>query len=434
MTPEELRTAGVTLVELSFVDNAGITRVKAVPLDRLPAAVERGVGVSPCFDSFGSDDVMVPGRYLGGPDGDLRLVPDLTRLVALSAQPGWAWAPADKMTQDGTAFVSCQRAFARRQVDALAEHGLRVLAAFEHEWVVGRADADGFVPAFHGPAYGQLRLEQVAGYAAELVADLTAQGIAVEQFHPEYATAQLEVSTAPGDPVAAADDAVLVRHTIRARSHANGWRATFVPSVDPAGAGSGAHLHLSVHSAYAAESQMSGGDGPCGLRPAGEAFVAGVLRELPALVAIGAGHPVSFLRLRPSRWAGIWQAWGHETRETAVRLVTGPSANAEVKCFDATANPYLLIGAVLAAGRAGVAEELRLPAPVTGDPATGSPTVPRLPENAVAAADALAASRVLAAALGPELHDTVLTVRRAEAARCAELDPVALTSAVRWRW
>src|SRR5690349_5310573 len=87
MTPEELRAAGVTLVELSFVDNAGITRVKAVPLDLMPARP----GASPCFDSFGSDDVMVAGRYVGGPDGDLRLEADMARAVALRGQPGWAW-------------------------------------------------------------------------------------------------------------------------------------------------------------------------------------------------------------------------------------------------------------------------------------------------------------------------------------------------------
>jgi glutamine synthetase len=428
MTPEELRAAGVTLVELSFVDNAGITRVKTVPLDRMPA----NPGVSPCFDSFGSDDVMVAGRYLGGPDGDLRLVPDMSRLVALSAQPGWAWTPADKHNQDGTPFVACQRTFAARQVDALAEHGLRMSVAFEHEWVLGQAGTDEFVPAFSGPAYGQVRLEQVAGYAAALVGDLRAQGISVEQFHPEYATAQLEISVAPGDPVAAADDAVLVRHTIRSRSLAHGWRATFVPSVDPDGAGSGAHLHLSVHDEEG--SLMSGGDGPFALRTRGEAFLAGVFRELPALVAIGAGHPVSFLRLQPSRWAGIWQAWGHETRETALRLVTGPSANAELKCFDATANPYLLVGSVLAAGIAGVREELTLPSPVTGDPATGDGSVPRLPTSVDEAAAALESSAVLATALGPELHDAILTVRRNEAVRCSALDPVALTSAVRWRW
>jgi len=428
MTPEELRAAGVTLVELSFVDNAGITRVKAVPLARMPATP----GVSPCFDSFGSDDVMVSGRFLGGPDGDLRLVADMTRAVALTGLPGWAWAPADRHNQDGTPFVACQRTFAARQVDALAAHGVHVRAAFEHEWILGKAGTDEFVPAFDGPAYGQIRLEQVAGYAAELVGDLQGQGIQVEQFHPEYAAAQLEVSVAPADPVAAADDAVLVRHTIRSRSLAHGWRATFSPSVDPDGAGSGAHVHLSVHDGGG--SLMSGGDGPFGLRGVGESFLAGVLGELPALVAIGAGHPVSFLRLQPSRWAGIWRAWGHETRETALRLITGPSANAEVKCFDATGNPYLVMGAVLAAALSGVISELKLPAPVTGDPANGDGMVPRLPTSADEAAAALESSSVLAAALGPELHDAILTVRRAEAERCSALDPVALTSAVRWRW
>lgn len=441
---EELERLGVELVEVSFVDNAGIARVKTVPLGRLPAVAATGVGASPCFDTFGSDDIMVPGRHLGGPDGDLRLVPDVSRVVALAGRPGWAWAPADKFTQDGARFVACQRAFAARQTAALRDLGLRARMAIEHEWILGRADSTGFVPAFDGPAYGQIRLEQVADYARELVADLSAQGLAVEQFHPEYAIAQLELSVAATDPVAAADDAVLVRHTIRTRSLRHGWRATFAPSVDPDGAGSGAHLHLSVHDDQG--NTMAGGAGPVGMRPAGEAFLAGVLRELPALVAVGAGHPASFLRLQPSRWAGVWQCWGHETRETAVRVITGVAgteqwaANAELKCFDGTANPYLLIGSVLAAGLAGMADELRLPAPVTGDPALLDPDqradagISRLPTTAPEAADALAASDVLAEAMGPELHDAVLTVRRAEAQRCAELGAGGLAAATRWRW
>jgi len=315
---ERLERAGVELVELSFVDNAGITRVKAVPLGRLAAAASTGVGASPCFETFGSDDVMVPGRYLGGPDGDLRLVPDLDRAVALVGAPGWAWAPVDKFTQDGARFVACQRAFAARQAAAAEERGLTLRMAIEHEWILGGAaeGTEGFTAAFEGPAYGQIRLERVAGYARELVVDLLAQDIAVEQFHPEYATAQLELSVAAADPVSAADDAVLVRHSVRTRSLRHGWRASFAPSVDPDGAGSGAHLHLSVHDGEG--SAMSGGAGPAGLRPPGEAFLAGVLRELPALVAVGAGHPASFLRLQPSRWAGVWQCWGVETRETAL--------------------------------------------------------------------------------------------------------------------
>ena len=439
-----LRTAGVEMIELSFIDNAGIVRVKSVPLARLLHAARFGVGASPCFETFCFDDVMVPGQYLGGPDGDLRLVPDLDRLVPLTAQPGWAWAPADKFVQEGGRFVACQRAFAARQVQAIKDAGFTVLAAFEHEWALGERDRDDFVPVLSGPAYGLARLEMVADYARELTAALQAQGLAVHQFHPEYALSQVELSVAPHEPVAAADDAVLVRHTVRRLSLEHGWRASFAPCIVPGSPGSGCHLHLSVHDENG--NLFAGGQGPHGLRPAGEAFLAGVLRELPALQAIGAGNPASFLRLEPSRWAGVWQAWGLEAREAAVRLIVGPTgtenkaANAEVKCFDATANPYLLVGALLAAGLAGVREQLSLPQEISGDPALLSDTeradagIRRLPASAAEAADALANSATLLGVMGREMHDAMLTVRRAEAERFASTDPAELVAQTRWRW
>ncbi|GDY30539.1 glutamine synthetase [Gandjariella thermophila] len=440
-----LHAEGVELVALTFVDNAGTTRVKTVPLRRLATAAMHGIGASPCFETFCFDDVMVRGRHLGGPDGDLRLVPDLSRLVRLAAQPGWAWAPADKFTQDGPRFVACQRAFAARQVAAAAERGLHLRMAFETEWALGRVAAGGdFVPAFDGPGYGLIRLEQVADYARALVGALAAQGLVVEQFHPEYALAQLELSVAPNDPVGAADDVILVRHTIRRLAAEHGWRASLAPCIEPGGAGSGAHLHVSVRDE--AGSLLAGGDGPLGMRPPGEAFLAGVLRELPALIAVGAGNPASFLRLEPSRWAGVWQAWGHEAREAALRFVTGTTgtrdeaANAEVKCFDATANPYLVVGAVIAAGLAGVAEELRLPEPMADDPALlpagerDAAGIRRLPDSPGAAAEALAKSTVLAEAMGPELHDALVTVRRAEGERFAGTAPAELVALTRWRW
>jgi glutamine synthetase len=447
-----LRDQGVSLVAVTFVDNAGITRVKCVPLDRLGHTARYGVGTSPVFDTFCFDDSMVTGAHLGGPDGDLRLIPDLDRVVALAARPGWAWAPADKFTQDGPAFDGCQRRFAADQVAAAAGHGLSLRMAFENEWSLGAwpAASGDFVPAFDGPAYGLIRLGQVAGYARDLVEALTAQHLAVEQFHPEYALAQVELTVAANDPVGAADDVVLVRDTVRQVSAAHGWRASFAPTVDPDGAGSGAHLHFSVHSAgrenTGSGSEMAGGDGPFGLTGTGAAFLAGVLRELPALCAVGAAHPTSYVRLQPSRWAGVWRCWGRETREAAVRLVTGvvgtgqSAANAEVKCFDATANPYLLVGAVIAAGLAGVAEELPLPDPMTGDPAGLSEAdraaagIVRLPTSLGAAAEAFAASTVLAGAMGEVLHDTVLTMRRSDAMRFAGSSPHEVAALSRWRF
>lgn len=432
------------IVALTFVDNAGITRVKTVPMRRLAQAARHGIGVSPCFETFGFDDVMAVGKYLGGPDGDLRLVPDLSMLTELACQPGWAWAPTDKYTQDGTRFAACQRGFAARQAESARRAGLRLSMAFETEWSVGRDDSADFTPAAYGPAYGMVRLGQVADYARELIAVLDRQGILVDQFHPEYAPGQLELSVQPSDPVGAADDAILVRHTIRQVSLQYGWRALLAPCLEPGGTGSGAHLHFSAQDDEGP--LFATGDGPYGMRRTGEAFLAGVLRELPALVAVGAGNPASFLRLVPSRWAGIWQCWGRETREAALRFVTGVrgteewAANAEVKCFDATGNPYLIVGSVIAAGLAGVAEELRLPAEISGDPVTFDAEqllisgVRRLPTGPAEAADRLADSAILAEAMGPELHDALLTVRRAEAARYSDTSPEELVALTRWRF
>ena len=105
---------------LSWVDTAGINRVKTVPVTALERAATWGVGMSPVFDTFLADDSIVATDVLGGPDGDLRLYPDLDELVPLAGQPGWAWAPVDRITQDGAVHPACTRTLLRHLVSAAA--------------------------------------------------------------------------------------------------------------------------------------------------------------------------------------------------------------------------------------------------------------------------------------------------------------------------
>ena len=366
---DRLVDAGVRGVALTFVDTAGITRVKTVPLARLDRTAVSGVGMSPVFDTFVSDDSITSTDRLGGPDGDLRLVPDLDRLVPLAGQPGWAWAPVDRFEQDGTPHAACQRLFAARMVTAAAERGLSLQMAFEIEWALGERGRADFVPACAGPAYGMTRLVELSDYAAELLGALEQQGCEVEQLHPEYAAAQYEVSVGPLDPVAAADRSVLVRQTIRALSYRHGLPALVRALGD---------RRQRRQRGTRAPVAVAGRGEPVQRRsrpvrvdrgPA-EAFVAGVLDHLVPLLAIGAPTPASYLRLVPSHWAGAYAVWGHETREAALRLVTGApaSANLEVKCFDLAANPYLVVGALIAAGLDGIDREPA--AAARGRPAT----------------------------------------------------------------
>jgi glutamine synthetase len=439
-----LRAAGVTMVALCWVDNAGITRVKTVPLGRLERAAGWGIGMSPVFDVFVVNDDITTSEHIGGPGGDLRLVPDLSRLAVLAGQPGWAWAPVDRYTQEGRVYAACQRSFARRMAGEAGRRGLELRASFEVEWAVGTEDDGRFVPACSGPAYGMTRVVELSDYSREVVQALEKQGIVVEQFHPEYAAGQLEISVAAADPVAAADDSVLVRQTIRAVSAAFGIQASFAPAVIAGSVGNGGHLHLSAW--RDGRNVLAGGPGPHSLTGDGEAFTAGVLAELPALTAVGAPSVASYLRLVPSHWAGVYQCWGWENREAALRLVTGSAgeqqarANLEVKCFDLAANPYLVVGSVIAAGLSGLDQNARLPAETIGDPAQLPAQelqrrgIRRLPQSLEEATGCLEDSRVLREAMGDPLFCAFAAVRHAETRLFADVDPSDVVAQTRWRW
>src|SRR6185312_8957108 len=96
------------------------------------------------------------------------------------------------------------------------------------------------------------------------------------------------------------------------------------------------------------------------------------------------------------------------------------STNAELKACDASCNPYLALGALIAAGVDGLERRLEPPQPITVDPATLSDDeraargIDRMPANQAEALDALASDRLLQEAMGEVLANAYLAVRRSE--------------------
>ncbi len=435
----ELSARGVVGVAVSYVDNSGIARVKTVPVRRLENAARDGIGMSPVFDVMMFDDSITASPSSTGPVGDLRLFPDLERLVALAGQPGWAWAPLDRRTQEGEPHPGCQRTFARGMVQRAVALGLQVNMGFEAEWVLDRGAGDEFAPATSGPGYGMDRLIEVSDYCRDLLTALEDESVDVQQLHPEYAAGQFELAVGPADPVTAADRILLVRHTIRALTHRAGMRCSFAPAVVVGGVGNGCHLHTSLW--REGRNLMTGGPGPYGMCDEAEAFIAGVLEGLPALLAVGAPSVASYLRLIPQRWSAPYCCWGRENREAGIRLAAAAeAANFEVKCLDASSNPYLLVGAVLALGLAGIERGLRLPPEVTVDPATlseaelaaaGVELLPRGLEEALAHFRDCAP---LAEAMGPALFGAIVAVRETEVAHFADASEEEIVAATRFRY
>ena len=319
---ETLEADDVDAVALTWVDNSGITRAKSVPIGRLEQAAAWGVGMSPVFDVHLLNDAVTTSEFVGGPDGDLRLIPDLSRLIPLAAQPGWAWAPVDRYTQEGHIYLACQRAFARRMMVRARQRGFDFRMAFEIEWFLGTRvrrigpagrrgtgfrdePAGGAVRVRAGPARrsrrcrasrcsSSIRSTRPASWRSPAPPRIRSRPPTSPSWYARP-SARCRSGTVPG--------------LLRAGRAAPGMSAT-AGTCTPACGRAGATC-------------SPAGPGPYGMTAEAESFLAGVLRELPALLAVGAPSAASYLRLVPSRWAGAYQCWGRENREAAIRLITG---------------------------------------------------------------------------------------------------------------
>ncbi len=170
----------------------------------------------------------------------------------------------------------------------------------------------------------------------------------------------------------------------------------------------------------------------------------GLLRDLRALAAITAPSVPSLARLRPGYFSSAYQFWGVENREAPLRYVLGSEllgadhANVELKVSDAAANPYLALGALIAAGLAGLRDGVDPGEPIQADPGGWSEQqraargVVQLPTTPAEQEEALTANKRLTTVLGDQLLGAFLAVRRSDAAWAADRSLDDIVAAHRW--
>jgi glutamine synthetase len=308
-------------------------------------------------------------------------------------------------------------------------------SVYEAEFYVRGPDG----PLDRTPYAGSFALTAAAEFVAELAETLEEMGIRPEQCHAEVGHGNLELSVGEAEALAAADRRVQVLETIRGVAHRMGLETTMAPKPYLDQAGNGHHLHVSVYSQEDDASMLFDASGA--LSGPGSGFVAGILEHLPAVMAFSAPSPNSYQRLAPGMWSSAFACYGPDNREAAVRLASpvagaeSATANIELKPVDVTANPYLALAAVLAAGMDGMERHLDPGEPTTVDPATlsdeerASRGIYPLPASLDESLDALERDDVLIEALGEPLVRTHLAVARAQAARAGELPPEEVAAA-----
>jgi glutamine synthetase len=420
---QEAHEADLRLVRFLWCGNDGTVRAKASAIAGLEGRIASGIGLTVAMQAMNGLDQLQPVEGMG-PVGEVRLVPDPDTFRVLPYAPRTAAMLVDLLQLSGEPAPQCPRSFLERQAERLEERAGTLEVAFENEFSLATVEDGAYVPVDSSLCFSTIGLTASQAYVDALVDALERQEIGLEQYYAELGHGQQELSTAHAPALRAADEQVLVRETIRGVAANHGLVASLAPKPWPENAGNGGHVHFSLWKD--GKNLFHDPDAEDGLSATARSFLAGVLAHLPGLCGLTAPSFNSYHRIVPQYWAGAFTCWGHDNREAPLRVPSlfwgseEASTNVELKSADASCNPYLALGGLIAAGLDGLERELEPPEPVEVDPATISEDervareIHRLPATQEEALDALADDDVLTVALGPTLTTSYLAVRRSE--------------------
>lgn len=436
----QLESDGVATLIGTVVNPAGLTHAKTVPLRRMGAFADPGLGASPVWHVFAIDQAGIVFGDAITPVGDQRIRIDLGALRIIG--DGLAWAPGCFYNQDGTPDPYCSRGALDRVADRLTDAGISAVVGHEMEFLLVGPDGTR-LPSHLWAQYGLAGVLEFEDFVRDVTNAATGSGLAIEQFHPEYGANQFEISLAPLPPVAAADALVLMRIIVGRVARRYGMRVSLSPVPFAGGVGSGAHQHFSMKRGDTP--LFSDGTGVNGMTAEGESAVAGLTAGLPEAQGVLAGSVVSGQRMQPGNWAGAYVCWGTENREASVRYLSGgPSnpygANIEVKVIDPSANPYFATATILGLALDGIERKLPLGPETTVDPATlpegrrEQAGIVLLRRKQSEALDVLDRSSLMRKILGDEAIDAVVAVRRYEHENFGALSPEEIADKFRLAW
>jgi glutamine synthetase len=431
MTKDQILLNPPRLTRFCWVDNAGISRGKAVWHVGLEGALRGGVGLTVGQQALPMMfDAVIPETGLSAV-GEARIVADLETFTPLSFAPGSAMVLGNMVTVAGEPWLHCPRTFLKSQLLEAQKLGFEVFSSFENEFFLFNNDDT----PLDSSNYATLdAFEHSRIVINEMLEALETAGLTPEMYYPEAGTGQQEISIAPSMGVKAADQQVIFKTIVKGVAAKHKLKASFAAKPILESMGSGCHLHVSLW--QHGKNVFFDPSDPIKLSKLAYHAIAGVLEHLPALCALTVPSVNSYRRLQPGWWAGAFACYGLDNREASVRVASthllpsadanGKSTNFELKTCDASANPYIALGGLIAAMLEGIKRKLEPGEPLQTAPGAFSEAereargIVQLPKSLSEAIANLERDELLLAALGGlaqrGLAQSFIAVRKAEAA------------------
>lgn len=370
------RDGDVDFVDIRFVDLPGRWHHVTVPVARLtPELFSRGVGF---------DGSSVPG-FKTVERGDMVLLPDrrTTNIDDFGGHVIVSMLATAAEADSRAPFPLDPRIVAGRAEEALRKSGHADESIWSPELEFYLFSGASYEDSENGAYYEVLsdeagwldgeedepelgyRIQRGGGYHAippldmrfdvrnEIVSRMEESGIPVKYHHHENGSpGQVEIEVLGEPLLAAADHLMLGKYIVRNTAFDWGLSATFMPKPLSQECGNGLHFHIRL--LKDGRPVLHDADGYAGLSKAAHHFIGGILIHGRALAAITNPSTNSYRRLRPGFEAPTNLFFSAANRSAAIRIpayATEPATKTvEYRPSDATANGYLAMAALLAAG------------------------------------------------------------------------------------
>ncbi len=409
----------ITYIRLLFTDVLGTLKNVEIPVTELESAID--------------DGVMFDGSSIKGfvriSETDMRLRPDLNTWLEFEWEGDEYGKVAalfcDVENPDGTPFEGDPRRILRRNLEKMEELGFSdFMIGFEPEFYALKLDEFGhpITDVLDGGGYFDLApIDSGEDLRREIVMQLTRLGFDMEASHHEVGASQHEINFRFQNALDAADSLQIFKLVVKNIAKKHGMHATFMAKPLKGKAGNGMHTNVSLMTKDG-ENAFFDTNGEHQLSETAYQFMAGVINNARPITAITNPTVNSYKRLIPGYEAPCYVAWSPSNRSTFIRIpvARGKGTRIEVRSVDPTANAYLALSAILAAGLDGIKNSTKCIDPITTDLFKLTRTeredlgIINLPDNIYDAVKEFKGSELLTEALGPHTSKVFIEAKNKE--------------------
>ena len=352
--------------------------------------------------------------------GDFALRPDLSTLRVLPWLPATALVLCDFRQPNGKPVEEAPRAVLKRQVDSLSQKRLICNIASELEFFLFNTSYhEAFVADYRNltPSsdyridYQTMQPARDEALFRSLRNGMAAARVPVESSKGEWGRGQHEINFTYAQPVPMADMHTLFKQGAREMAAQHDQAITFMAKPSATEPGNSCHIHASL---WQSGKNLFWNAGKSAGSKLFRQFLGGLMKYSRELGYFFAPTINAYKRYQPASWAPTKLAWAFDNRTVGFRVVGhGPSFRIENRMPGADANPYLAFAATLAAGMAGVEEQLDCGEEYEGN-AYVDTDLPSLPKTLHEAADLLDRSQLARRSLGDAVVDFYAHTARLE--------------------